>query len=160
MELPELWHKQMRFILRFDEGVRYRPYDCGTGKLVVAPEGRITIGIGRNLQDKGITEATALQMLDEDIAECVKFAGELFTEAEFLKFSSPRQHAIISMIFNLGAGGFSQFKNTIELIKRGEWSMAAQSALLSKWARQVPLRARRVADMLGSERYCYPGMPK
>jgi len=42
-----------------DEGIRLKPYLC--------PAGKTTIGVGRNLDDVGITEDEAMEMLENDI---------------------------------------------------------------------------------------------
>ena len=44
------------------EGLRLKPYRCTAGKL--------TIGIGRNLDDCGISQKEAYAMLERDIADC------------------------------------------------------------------------------------------
>ena len=44
------------------EGLRLKPYRCTAGKL--------TIGIGRNLDDCGISQKEAYAMLERDILEC------------------------------------------------------------------------------------------
>ena len=44
---------------RKHEGLRLYPYNCSEGKL--------TLGIGRNLDDRGITEEEALYLLNNDI---------------------------------------------------------------------------------------------
>jgi len=44
--------------LREHEGLRLPPYHC--------PAGKLTIGIGRNLGDKGITEKEAVMLLEND----------------------------------------------------------------------------------------------
>jgi lysozyme len=44
------------------EGLRLKPYRCTAGKL--------TIGVGRNLEDKGISQQEAYELLENDIREC------------------------------------------------------------------------------------------
>jgi lysozyme len=44
------------------EGNRKFPYECTAGKL--------TIGVGRNLDDMGLTEDEVLYLLDNDIQRC------------------------------------------------------------------------------------------
>lgn len=44
------------------EGLRLKPYRCTAGKL--------TIGIGRNLDDRGISQKEAYAMLERDIFDC------------------------------------------------------------------------------------------
>jgi lysozyme len=45
------------------EGLRLKPYLC--------PAGKLTIGIGRNLEGKGITKQEAIMLLEYDIQECL-----------------------------------------------------------------------------------------
>ena len=47
-----------------DEGLRLKTYRCTAGKL--------TIGVGRNLDDCGITHAEAMALLANDIATVEK----------------------------------------------------------------------------------------
>ena len=51
----------LRDALIRDEGVRLKPYRDSVGKL--------TIGVGRNLDDKGLTRAEAEALLDNDIRD-------------------------------------------------------------------------------------------
>jgi len=46
-----------------EEGKKHFPYRCSANK--------ITIGVGRNLEDRGVSDITIDQMLDEDIDICV-----------------------------------------------------------------------------------------
>jgi lysozyme len=52
------------------EGLRLKPYLC--------PAGKLTIGIGRNLEGKGITEQEAVMLLENDIQECLDDLKPLF----------------------------------------------------------------------------------
>lgn len=151
----ELWMQRLVKCLRADEGVRTKAYDDATGKEVTAPSGRLTIGVGRNIEDNGISEATISQMLQEDIECCLKEAQRLFGLDFFNSLSTPRQHAIIMMIFQLGAAGFFEFRNTIAAIKQNNFALAAEHARKSLWARQVPDRAKRVTTLLESEVYLW-----
>jgi len=45
----------IRKLLEFEEGLKLKPYKC--------PAGKLTIGIGRNLEDRGITEQEAQMLL-------------------------------------------------------------------------------------------------
>ena len=51
--------QRMREQLILHEGLKLQVYKCTSDKL--------TIGVGRNIEDRGISEETAMQMLDEDI---------------------------------------------------------------------------------------------
>ena len=109
------------------EGERLKPYLCTAGKL--------TIGIGRNLDDKGISQAESRILLVNDIAECKSDLQMLFSMWE--SFSPVRQIALIDLRFNLGAGGFRSFRRMIAAIRRGDWQGAGKEAMDSRWAVQV-----------------------
>lgn len=150
------WTQRLVKCLRHDEGVRNKAYDDATAREVKAPTGKLTIGVGRNIQDNGISDHIINEMLVEDITRCLKEAQTLFTVSLFNSLSPARQHAIIMMIFQLGLTRFSKFQNTIDAIKKQDFALAARCALDSLWARQVPERAKRVTTLLESERYLYP----
>lgn len=120
------------------EGLRLKPYRCTAGKL--------TIGVGRNLDDKGITEAEAMVMLDNDIRAITRALSETFSWFIFL--DNVRKAVVVSMVFNLGLGGFLKFKNTIAAIRDKDWNKAADNMLQSKWAEQVGQRAFELAEMM------------
>lgn len=121
--------------LLVDEGLRLRPYRCTAGKL--------TIGVGRNLEDRGITQAEALLLLDNDI---VAFWAELVNARSWvLTAPEPVQEALLNMAFNLGVGGLLGFKQTLALMQTEQYAAAASAMLASKWAGQVGKRAERLA---------------
>ena len=120
------------------EGLRLKPYLDTVGK--------ITIGIGRNLDDNGITENEAYYLLSHDISNATTNAQNVFPN--FDSFSEDRQIAIVDMMFNLGLNGFLRFKKMIEYINKERWDLAAVEALDSKWATQVGKRASEIALML------------
>jgi len=133
--------------LIYDEGKRHRPYKCTAGKL--------TIGVGRNLEDVGISEATIDQMLSEDIEKCAVQAKTIFKE-KWDTFSDERKCGIINMIFNLGYFGFCQFKMMISAINANDRAAIRAHGANSLWARQVGERAQRVLSLIADEIDVYP----
>lgn len=126
--------------LLIDEGLRLRPYRCTAGKL--------TIGVGRNLEDRGISEAEAGMLLQHDIED---FWGRLVVALPWVMAApEPVQEALLNMCFNLGLGGLLSFKQTLALIQAGQYAEAAKAMLQSKWAGQVGERAERLAVMVRS----------
>ena len=119
------------------EGLRLRPYQCSAGKL--------TIGVGRNLEDRGISSDEALMLFDNDMKDAIKDA---MTLKWFPKLNPARQGVIVDMIFNLGLGRFLLFKKTTALMAVGDYEGAAAEMLNSKWAGQVGKRATRLAQMM------------
>lgn len=128
----------LRAALVRDEGLRLAPYRDTVGKY--------TIGIGRNLDDVGISEAEAYAMLDADIDAAIKDLVRAFPWFEAL--SENRQHVLINMRFNLGMTRLLTFVNTLAAIKDGKYIVAANGMLDSKWATQVGERAVRLADLM------------
>lgn len=119
------------------EGLVLKPYKDTVGKL--------TIGVGRNIQDKGISRQEAEFLLQNDIKEVMAQAQTLpFWDA----LTDNRKLVILDMIFNLGWAGFMGFKNTIRLISQGKYKQASQEMLSSKWASQVNGRAVTLASMM------------
>jgi|SRR5690554_878162 len=126
-------NKLERELIR-DEGLRLKPYYDSVGKL--------TIGIGRNLDDNGISEAEALVMLRNDIANSQR---ELERFGWFRQLDSRRKDAILNMHFNLGLPRLLSFKKMIAALEQGKWDKAADEALNSRWAEQVGERAVRIS---------------
>jgi len=108
--------------------------------------GHLTIGIGRNLNDRGISTSEAFYLLDDDI---VYFTGKL---NHFLKFFSQldenRQIALVDLCFNVGVQGFLNFKQMILALEAGDYHRAADEMLNSKWADQVGERATTLANIV------------
>ncbi len=121
-----------------DEGLRLKPYRCTAGKL--------TIGVGRNLDDNGITRDEALYLLDGDIERTRAELKRTF--AWFDGLDDVRQEVIINMAFNLGISRFSGFHQTIHYIAKGDYAAASEQMLKSLWARQVGQRAVRLARQM------------
>jgi len=124
--------------LKRDEGVRLKPYKCTAGKL--------TIGIGRNLDDVGISMAEAEQLLANDIAVA---KGSLDLNIPWWrKAPVPIQDCLINMVFNMGWPRLSQFKSMLSALQNGKYAEAADHALDSAWAKQVGDRAKRITDIM------------
>nr|WP_277611322.1 glycoside hydrolase family protein [Microbulbifer celer] len=107
----------------------------------------MTIGIGRNLDDVGITEGEARTLLRGDISRVL---GELETQQWFHPLTGARRRAIANMCFNLGLNGLLQFRRMIAAIQSEDWEEASAQLLNSLYARQVGARADRLAEMLRS----------
>ncbi len=124
--------------LKRHEGLRLKPYKCTADKL--------TIGIGRNLEDVGISEQEAEMLLQNDIQEAVNQLKERFPWT--LELDEVRFAALINFTFNVGIGTVSKFKNAMALLKVKNYDMAADEFLQSRWAKQVGQRAIEVTDQI------------
>lgn len=128
---------RLRALLIDHEGLRLFPYQDTVGKL--------TIGIGRNLDDTGIAYHEAMYLLESDIARVKQHAN---TFPWFRGLDTDRQHVVLSMIFNLGWGNFLKFKKFISALEKKNYVLASQEMLNSAWAKQVPLRVVALSKMM------------
>ena len=62
--------------IREHEGLELKMYQC--------PVGRWTIGVGRNIEDKGISEEEAMFLLENDIKECIEDLEKIFPDFDEL----------------------------------------------------------------------------
>lgn len=125
-----------------EEGLELHLYKC--------PADHWTIGVGRNLQSRGISETTAMQMLDEDIDICLSELNA--TINNFERLPEPVQLTLVDLCFNIGLKRLLGFKKTLKYIQEGlitgNYTKAAVELLDSAYARQVPNRAKRNHDRL------------
>lgn len=124
--------------LRLHEGERLKPYRCTAGKL--------TIGIGRNLEDRGITAEESAYLLSNDIDSHWRELVRALPWVEQL--DEVRQRVLLDMAFNLGIVGLLGFKNTLATIQAGDYERGAAMMLQSRWAGQVGQRAVRLSRMM------------
>ena len=126
-------------LLTRHEGRRTHPYLDTAGKL--------TIGVGRNLTDRGLSGGEIDLLLANDIrmarAACRRLYGDGFDAA-----SMARRHALVSMAFNLGQTRLARFKRLRAAVLSEDWDLAAAEALDSRWASQTGQRATELAAML------------
>ena len=126
-----------------------------------------TIGVGRNLEDRGITkeeldtmdfpnieavyehgitEADAAYLLENDVQ---------IVEEELLKahpcvadLDAVRQLVLVDMAFNMGVPRLCKFKKMWNAIYEEKWEAASLEMLDSNWARQVGRRASILSDAM------------
>lgn len=127
----------LRTLLLKHEGLRLFPYEDTVGKL--------TIGIGHNLTDIGISSDIAEQMFLEDVA---KVERRLVTFEWFNLLDDLRQMVIFDMSFNMGIDGVLGFHQMIAALRVKDYQEAAHQMLESDWAEQVGVRANELANMM------------
>jgi len=121
------------------EGLRLKPYRCTAGKL--------TIGVGRNLDDCGISQKEAYVLLEGDILQCER---QILAEIPkiYFQIDEVRKSVLLNMCFNMCIKGLLSFKNTLAFIEAGDWEQAANNMLASKWAKQVGRRAIELSELM------------
>jgi len=125
------------------EGLELKLYKC--------PAGKWTIGAGRNLEDRGITEEEALYLLRNDIE--ISIDELINTFPWFSRLDGVRQMALVDLHFNLGLGTLKTFSKTLSLIEQAiegkvPWSEVSSELLNSRWADQVGHRSQTIANMI------------
>jgi lysozyme len=126
-----------------------------------------TIGIGRNLKDRGISKAE-LNHMDIPNMDVVYEHGITKEDAVYLatndvqiveeelcrahpcvdSLDSVRQLVVMDMAFNMGVPRLKKFKNMWAAIHEKDFPTAAKEMLDSRWANQVKSRATRLAHAM------------
>jgi lysozyme len=121
-----------------DEGVKLKPYRCTAGKL--------TIGVGRNIEDNGISNEEAALLLANDLKSCEHDLDALLPS--WRNLSDTRQRVLLNMMFNMGRSRLSGFAKFLACLKMNDFTGAADQMMDSAWAKQVGQRAVRLRDMM------------
>ena len=126
-----------------------------------------TIGIGRNLEDRGITKEE-LEGLDIPSINHVYEYGLTEADAVYLahndveiveeelvrahpcvdRLDSVRQLILMDMAFNMGVPRLCKFKKMWNAIHDDNFQAAAKEMLDSRWANQVKSRATKLANAM------------
>ena len=129
---------KLRQQIRMHEGVEHKVYED--------TEGIKTVGVGRNLEDRGLSDDEIDYLLSNDIDICVKELEQTFDWYDDL--DDIRKRVLIDMMFNLGMPRLKGFVNMLKAIEARAWRSAAVEMLDSKWAEQVGNRASRLSEMM------------
>lgn len=137
------YNEKLKEQLVRDEGLVKFAYEDSVGK--------ITIGVGRNLDDVGLSEEEIFYLLENDIKRVTAEVDRNFDWFDGL--DEVRKNVVLNMVFNLGLNRFKGFRKTIQAIENEDWIEASNQMLDSKWARQVGIRAKRLAIMMETGEY-------
>lgn len=119
------------------EGVRLKPYTDTVGKL--------TIGCGRNLTDRGISEDEAHYLLENDVDACIRDLSRL---AWFADLDPVRQRALVDLCFNVGMAALLGFQHALAAMAIGDYPAAADGFTASRWYQQVGVRGPAIVAMV------------
>jgi lysozyme len=136
--MPPAPRSALEALLVLHEGWRRFPYRDTKGLL--------TIGVGRNLVDRGLDDAEVGYLLNRDIA---RVAGELAAGWPWAARLDPvRRAVLLELLFNLGLARFRRFAPTLAVIEAGRYAEAAGRLRRAPWYTQVGTRAVRLTAML------------
>lgn len=125
------------------------PYDDKTGARFEQGDtliGKMTLGIGRNITDVGLSDEEAMYLLTNDIE---RVRCELDKSLPWWnKLGECREAVMVSLCFNLGINKLLKFHTTLNLIESGKYAEAADNLMTTLWAQQVGPRAVELTTML------------
>ena len=126
-----------------------------------------TIGIGRNLEDRGISKEELDHMdipnmdviyehgINENDARYLAKNDVQIVEKELLaahpcvaELDAVRQLVLVDMAFNMGVPRLRKFKKMWAAIHEKDFPTAAKEMLDSRWANQVKSRSVKLANMM------------
>ena len=126
-----------------------------------------TIGIGRNLEDRGITKEE-MDWMDIPNMDAIYEYGITEADAMYLaqndvqiveeelvrshpcveELDAVRQLVLVDMAFNMGVPRLSKFKKMWAAIHENKFDVAAKEMLDSRWAIQVKSRSTKLAHAM------------
>jgi lysozyme len=138
--------------LRGDEGVKATVYKDHLGFS--------TIGVGRLVDSRkpgaGLRPHEIDYLLQNDIDDRIEALTRRLPW--FQNLDDARRGVLLNMAFQMGVEGLLGFERTLSLIRDGKYELAAHAMLQSKWAKQTPERAARMAEQIKSGLWHYaPG---
>ena len=137
-------HKKLAMdLLKIHEGYSQYVYECSQSVK--------TVGYGRNLESRGLSEKEAEYLLRNDISEadnwCSVFLGY------YDELSTVRKAVLIDMYVNLGATGLMKFRRMHKALENKDYAEASLEMLDSRWATQVGNRAIQLSQIMKDEIY-------
>lgn len=124
--------------LKLDEGLMLKPYKDSVGVW--------TIGYGRNLEKRGISEDEAELLFFNDVNAVIHDLKEVLPV--YWELDEVRRSVMINMAFNLGINGLLGFKKMIAALEKEDYNKAGDEMVDSKWYGQVGNRATRLVAMM------------
>lgn len=128
--------------IRQHEGVRYSPYRDS--------EGVWTAGVGRNLEAVPFSDDEVELMFANDFWRASVAARTLPC---FDMLTDARQGVLVEMVFQMGLDGVKGFRKFLAAAQRSDWRTAHDEMLDSRWHKQTPERAERLAKIFLTGEY-------
>lgn len=141
--------QKLRDQLSLHEGRRQFVYDDASGKTIGEASfvrGKPTVGVGRNLYDRGLADDEIDYLLDNDINDCIRDASQL---PFFSALDPVRKAAVVELCFNLGLTKLRKFKKFLGFMLEERWAHASAELKDSDWHRQVgEVRSGNIRHMI------------
>ena len=135
--MSDTFFYELTDLLKRHEGTELKPYRC--------TEGYLTLGVGRNLDSKGISEDEAEYLLRNDIEEVIAALNDRIPFWNTLPGN--KRIVLASMAFQLGVGGLLKFQKMLAAAEEGDDQEVVAQMRDSLWHRQTTARAEELARM-------------
>jgi len=142
--------EELRRSLEVEEGVLYKVYldplglkTCGIGHLCLEGEPEFDME-----PDEPVSAERVEALFEKDMKTAIGDARQIVSGFDDLP--DEVQLVLVEMAFNLGAPRLSKFKRMIRHVNERRFADAAVEMMDSKWARQLPGRARRLSDRMAA----------
>ena len=142
--------KEIAEKLTLEEGYASHIYKC--------PAGYNTVGIGHNIDANPLPMDVLKLLFEKKVDEAIEtlFNRDVLKVVAQLERYFPWWGTqpdnirlfMIDFVFNVGIGTARKFKNTMKYLQREQYERAAEGLLNSRYARQVPNRAKRNAELI------------
>lgn len=133
--------------------IRHEGY---VGEIYLCSEGYPTFGIGHMVTENDMehtwpvgTPVTDERILDVFYQDCeVAYSDACTLVLNFAGQAQDAQRVLVNMAFNLGRNRLSKFKNMLKYVNEGNYLMAANEMVNSKWYSQVGRRSQELVDIM------------
>jgi lysozyme len=93
-----------------------------------------------------ITESESMEIVKNRVISIVSALS--IKLPYFTSLPDDAKEVLIEMAYQLGVSGLLAFKNTLDMIKKGDFVGASKNMMLSRWASQTPKRALKLSRKL------------
>lgn len=133
--------------------VRHEGY---VAEIYLCSEGYPTFGIGHMVNESDMeftwpvgTPVTDERILDVFHQDCdIAYSDACTLVLNFAGQAVDAQRVLVNMAFNLGRNRLSKFKNMLRYVNEGNYLMAANEMIDSKWYSQVGRRSKELVDIM------------
>lgn len=125
--------------IHYEEGFRGKPY---TEKV----SGNLTVGYGTDLVASPLTGEEGLFLLHFRMER--KWAELTMRRPWLVELPDAAKIVLIDMAYQMGVSGLLKFKRMFGALQQGDFGLAAEELLDSRYAKQTPRRAHRNKGIL------------
>ena len=136
--------EQTKEAVKKEEGFRMETYHC--------TEGHLTGGYGHKMLEGEVPPTDKAgwdKLFERDFAKAVSGADEVLKECP-ADISETARNLVVEMCYQMGQFGVSKFKGMLKALQDNDYKQASVEMLDSRWAKQTPNRANRMAERMAN----------